>query len=207
MKKVKEIATEVGKFLSEVPPPALEAPKVEEELRDAQAALAERMRTLRELEASQVTAGEVAELARKRQALIEEIDAAKFAVHKLETALRAAEERDRKAKKAYEERKREALRPFISEAVDRLAKEAERVGRAYKELLAVCDHLDVDRVAGPALALVACAILREHDLGNPGNPRDIEAVRLQRWVGLTKVDLDLEARNLKIYLGGEDSGT
>jgi len=188
--------------------PELEAPKVRTELEKAQATVAAKMRALRELEGAKAEVGEVAKLAKRREKLVREIDQAKFVVSKLREALAAAEERDRAEMRAHEAKVREALRPAIAEAVDNLKARAAEFGEAYRDLLAVARRLPkVDRIAGPSLALAICAILGEHDLANPKGSCDLEALRLKRWSGIDKVDLDLEAKNLKAHLGGEDNGT
>jgi len=203
MKIRKSVATEERVELPEAP--ELEAPKVRLELEKAQATLAAKMRALRELEAAKVEAGDVAKLAQRREKLMREIDQAKFTVSKLREALTVAEEKDRVAMRAHEEKVREALRPAVAEAVDGLKAKAAEFGTAYRSLLAIARKLPkVDRIAGPSLALAVCAILEEHDLGNPQGPWDIEAERLRRWSGVGEVSLEAEAKALKTYLvGGE----
>ena len=178
--------------LEEIREPKLESPELERHLATVRAKIGEIERQLEELERKDADGlASAKKLASTRDRLLQERERQRFMATKLAMALKGAQERDAKAKREYERAKREAVLPYVEQALKELGERARAFGDAYEELLTMARELDLERLAGPVVALVVSEVVRRHG-GEAKGSLDLEARRLALWAGISKPDPEQE---------------
>jgi len=174
--------------LEEIREPKLESPELERHLASIRAKISELERQLEELERKDADGlASARKMAEMRSRLLKERERQRFMATKLTMALKSAEERDAKARKAYERARREAALSYVERVLEELGERARAFGDTYESLLTMARELGLERLAGPATSVVIAEIAKRHG-GEARDSLDLEARRLALWSGISQPD-------------------